>query len=93
MLVPINMGLILNLDVCVQRIIEGQNNVVITDRMWARLLSSTNQPSFITAKDVIEDSREEEEPPKTPRTQTSDDNSTDDKLMVNKEMNEHAVIG
>ncbi|XP_058206676.1 ATP-dependent 6-phosphofructokinase 3-like [Rhododendron vialii] len=75
------------------RINEGQNNVVITDRMWARLLSSTNQPSFITAKDVIEDSREEEEPPKTPQTQTSDDNSADDKLMVNKEMSEHAVIG
>lgn len=28
------------------RIIENQNKVVITDRMWARLLSSTNQPSF-----------------------------------------------
>ncbi|XP_028794814.1 ATP-dependent 6-phosphofructokinase 6-like [Neltuma alba] len=29
------------------RIIKGQKRVVITDRMWARLLSSTNQPSFI----------------------------------------------
>lgn len=29
-----------------QRVIEKQNKVVITDRMWARLLSSTNQPSF-----------------------------------------------
>ncbi|GAB4842318.1 ATP-dependent 6-phosphofructokinase 3 [Ancistrocladus abbreviatus] len=29
------------------RIIEKQNRVVITDRMWARLLSSTNQPSFM----------------------------------------------
>lgn len=29
--------------------------MVITDRMWARLLSSTNQPSFITTnKEVIE---------------------------------------
>lgn len=34
-----------------QRIIEKQNKVVITDRMWARLLSSTNQPSFLSAKD------------------------------------------
>ncbi|KAK8515481.1 hypothetical protein V6N12_075523 [Hibiscus sabdariffa] len=34
------------------RIIEKQNKVVITDRMWARLLSSTNQPSFLSAKDV-----------------------------------------
>ncbi|KAL8504030.1 hypothetical protein ACS0TY_022680 [Phlomoides rotata] len=32
------------------RVIEKQNNVVITDRMWARLLSSTNQPSFIGPK-------------------------------------------
>ncbi|KAL6578478.1 ATP-dependent 6-phosphofructokinase 7 [Orobanche minor] len=29
------------------RITERQNMVVITDRMWARLLSSTNQPSFL----------------------------------------------
>ncbi|GMJ15694.1 phosphofructokinase 3 [Hibiscus trionum] len=38
------------------RIIEKQNKVVITDRMWARLLSSTNQPSFLRAKDVIDPS-------------------------------------
>lgn len=36
------------------RIIEKQNKVVITDRMWARLLSSTNQPSFLSAKVVAE---------------------------------------
>lgn len=29
-----------------QRVINTQNNVVTTDRMWARLLSSTNQPGF-----------------------------------------------
>ncbi|KAK7349218.1 hypothetical protein VNO77_06408 [Canavalia gladiata] len=29
------------------RINERQKKVVITDRMWARLLSSTNQPSFL----------------------------------------------
>ncbi|KAI4350764.1 hypothetical protein L6164_005184 [Bauhinia variegata] len=40
------------------KIIEKQNKVVITDRMWARLLSSTNQPSFLTAKDVIEDKKD-----------------------------------
>ncbi|XP_029127292.1 ATP-dependent 6-phosphofructokinase 3 isoform X1 [Cajanus cajan] len=43
------------------RIIEGQNKVVITDRMWARLLSSTNQPSFMISKVLIEEKREEEE--------------------------------
>ncbi|OAY84413.1 ATP-dependent 6-phosphofructokinase 3-like [Ananas comosus] len=44
------------------RITEAQNKVVITDRMWARLLSSTNQPSFLSTKD-IEDSKKEIEPP------------------------------
>ncbi|KAM1013303.1 hypothetical protein EV1_042899 [Malus domestica] len=43
-------------------ITEKQNKVVITDRMWARLLSSTNQPSFLNPKDVKE-VLEEEEPP------------------------------
>ncbi|WOG84058.1 hypothetical protein DCAR_0103238 [Daucus carota subsp. sativus] len=36
------------------RITEMQNKVVITDRMWARLLSSTNQPSFLGPKDAVE---------------------------------------
>ncbi|GMI84295.1 phosphofructokinase 3 [Hibiscus trionum] len=46
------------------RIIEKQNKVVITDRMWARLLSSTNQPSFLSAKDVVDDKTDLE--PSTP---------------------------
>ena len=32
-----------------QRVTEKQNRVNIADRMWARLLSSTNQPAFIDA--------------------------------------------
>ncbi|EPS62819.1 hypothetical protein M569_11969, partial [Genlisea aurea] len=36
------------------RIIEKQKNVVITDRMWARLLSSTNQPSFLEPNECEE---------------------------------------
>jgi len=43
-----------------QRIIEGQNKVVITDRMWARLLSSTNQPSFTISKTLGEEKKEDE---------------------------------
>lgn len=43
-------------------ITEKQNNVVITDRMWARLLSSTNQPSFLNPKDVSEVQKEEQPP-------------------------------
>ncbi|XP_062148905.1 ATP-dependent 6-phosphofructokinase 3-like [Alnus glutinosa] len=63
------------------RIIERQNNVVITDRMWARLLSSTNQPSFLSAKDVIEDKREEEPP-----TQILDEEKDSDDNAVKKEV-------
>ncbi|KAK8935453.1 6-phosphofructokinase 3 [Platanthera zijinensis] len=44
------------------RVTETQNQVVITDRMWARLLSSTNQPSFLSQK-MVEDARQEEEHP------------------------------
>ena len=43
-----------------QRITEGQNKVVITDRMWAMLLSSTNLPNFMIAKTVSVEKREEE---------------------------------
>ncbi|KAG4980814.1 hypothetical protein JHK82_034064 [Glycine max] len=42
------------------RITEGQNNVVITDSMWVRLLSSTNLPSFTIAKTVSKEKRQEE---------------------------------
>jgi len=38
----------------VQLINEGEKRVVITDRMWARLLSSTHQPSFLNPKDITE---------------------------------------
>ncbi|KAL4567788.1 hypothetical protein LXL04_023382 [Taraxacum kok-saghyz] len=50
------------------RITEKQNNVVITDRMWARLLSSTNQPSFLRPKEIIEVRKQEE-------LQTDEENS------------------
>ncbi|KAB1209256.1 6-phosphofructokinase 3 [Morella rubra] len=63
------------------RIIERQNNVVITDRMWARLLSSTNQPSFLIPIDIIEDKREEEPP-----TQISDEGAYSDENVVKKEV-------
>lgn len=45
-----------------QQVTERQNKVVITDRMWARLLSSTNQPSFVDPKQVIKDINADEEP-------------------------------
>ncbi|KAL0410558.1 UNVERIFIED_CONTAM: ATP-dependent 6-phosphofructokinase [Sesamum latifolium] len=50
------------------RITERQNKVVITDRMWARLLLSTNQPSFFTKNDVIQASNNKE-----PLTELLDD--------------------
>lgn len=37
----------------ISRITEAQNRVNISDRMWARLLSSTNQPPFIDADSKI----------------------------------------
>ncbi|CAL9195791.1 unnamed protein product [Musa hybrid cultivar] len=43
------------------RVTETCKKVVITDRMWARLLSSTNQPSFLS-HEHIEDAKEEDEP-------------------------------
>ncbi|KAF8388891.1 hypothetical protein HHK36_025572 [Tetracentron sinense] len=59
-----------------QHITERQNKVVITDRMWARLLSSTNQPSFLSPKDIIEDKREEGP---TPTQLLDGENCMDDK--------------
>ncbi|KAJ4952715.1 hypothetical protein NE237_029547 [Protea cynaroides] len=44
------------------RVTETQNKVVITDRMWARLLASTNQPSFLSEKDVVQFKKEREPP-------------------------------
>ncbi|XXG48203.1 hypothetical protein AAC387_Pa02g2715 [Persea americana] len=44
------------------RVTETQNMVVITDRMWARLLSSTNQPSFLSSKDMMEEKKVEQQP-------------------------------
>ncbi|KVH89935.1 Phosphofructokinase [Cynara cardunculus var. scolymus] len=43
------------------RIVGHHNTVVITDRMWARLLSSTNQPSFLRPQEVIEFQKAEEQ--------------------------------
>ncbi|KAF8696360.1 hypothetical protein HU200_037269 [Digitaria exilis] len=34
------------------RVTSTRNKVRITDRMWARLLSSTNQPSFLSKEDI-----------------------------------------
>ncbi|MED6132038.1 ATP-dependent 6-phosphofructokinase 3 [Stylosanthes scabra] len=60
------------------RINENQNHVVITDRMWARLLSSTNQPSFLGDKCHNEDNAEEEE---ESLDQLVDGNFSDDTLI------------
>ncbi|KAF5456444.1 hypothetical protein F2P56_025929 [Juglans regia] len=57
------------------RVTERQNKVVITDRMWARLLASTNQPSFLDPKDVTEVKKEEE-----PQTQLLDGENCKDPL-------------
>ncbi|KAI3458357.1 hypothetical protein Pfo_015020 [Paulownia fortunei] len=38
----------------INRVTETQNTVKVTDRMWARLLASTNQPSFLSCEVVQE---------------------------------------
>ncbi|CAF1706435.1 hypothetical protein HID58_054619 [Brassica napus] len=45
------------------RITEKQNSVAITDRMWTRLMSSTNQSSFLDPKDITEEKNEVPEKP------------------------------
>ena len=53
--------------------------MVITDRMWARLVSSTNQPSFLGSV-VIAKAKEEEQP----QTQLLDgENCNDEKINEN----------
>ncbi|KAM7509618.1 hypothetical protein LguiA_020071 [Lonicera macranthoides] len=64
------------------RIIERQNKVVITDRMWARLLSSTNQPSFLRGKYIVDHDNEEEEKPQT--QQQLENSCSDDNKLVKK---------
>ncbi|GAU34893.1 hypothetical protein TSUD_144240 [Trifolium subterraneum] len=60
------------------RITERQNNVVITDRMWARLLSSTNQPSFMEVKSSDADKKEENSFDQLEDVHCSEDHSFDD---------------
>ncbi|CAH8353983.1 unnamed protein product [Eruca vesicaria subsp. sativa] len=38
----------------ISRVTEVTNTVKLTDRMWARLLASTNQPSFFTGEGVLQ---------------------------------------
>ncbi|KDO40004.1 hypothetical protein CISIN_1g0094441mg, partial [Citrus sinensis] len=37
----------------IARVTETQKTVKLTDRMWARLLASTNQPSFLNCSEVL----------------------------------------
>ncbi|KAB5552595.1 hypothetical protein DKX38_009906 [Salix brachista] len=68
------------------RIIEKQNNVVITDRMWARLLSSTNQPSFMSDKDVTEENISGGKKEEGPATQLLDNGDCADGVLGKKEV-------
>ncbi|GAB4852690.1 ATP-dependent 6-phosphofructokinase 3 [Ancistrocladus abbreviatus] len=61
-----------------RHITEQQNRVVITDRMWARLLSSTNQPSFMKPRGAIKDEQEKKE-----ALPSVEEKQTDDKLASN----------
>ncbi|KAL6980920.1 ATP-dependent 6-phosphofructokinase 4, chloroplastic [Sarracenia purpurea var. burkii] len=39
----------------IARVTEAQNTVKLTDRMWARLLASTNQPSFLQNNELMQE--------------------------------------
>lgn len=39
----------------IARVTETQNTVELTGRMWARLLASTNQPSFVTNHEALKE--------------------------------------
>jgi hypothetical protein len=41
----------------IPRVVSTQRHVNVADRMWARLLSGTNQPDFLRYKVVIEERR------------------------------------
>jgi hypothetical protein len=43
-----------------QHVTETQNTVKLTDRMWARLLASTNQPSFLDRGEAIPEKVDQE---------------------------------
>lgn len=81
-----------------QRVIEKPNKVVITDRMWARLLSSTNQPSFmhppkgaiiegkqdevVLSESAAEESNENEKCTPTSTSLSIHDNHVDDQYSM-----------
>lgn len=44
-----------NCNTLLQRVTEKQKTVQLTDRMWARLLASTNQPSFVSPDDLTQE--------------------------------------
>ncbi|KNA26065.1 hypothetical protein SOVF_000610 [Spinacia oleracea] len=80
------------------RVIEKPNKVVITDRMWARLLSSTNQPSFmhppkgaiiegkqdevVLSESAAEESNENEKCTPTSTSLSIHDNHVDDQYSM-----------
>ncbi|CAL5364108.1 unnamed protein product [Camellia sinensis] len=46
----------------IARVTETQNIVKLTDRMWARLLASTNQPSFFHNSEMMKEKLDRETP-------------------------------
>ncbi|KAL0875433.1 hypothetical protein Bca101_025138 [Brassica carinata] len=68
------------------RITEKQNHVVITGRMWARLLSSTNQPSFLKKQSFLGPKDIPEEKKETPLPDCRDCNGVVDIPPVTKEI-------
>uniref|UniRef100_A0A0E0JIG0 ATP-dependent 6-phosphofructokinase n=2 Tax=Oryza punctata TaxID=4537 RepID=A0A0E0JIG0_ORYPU len=67
------------------RVTSTRNKVKITDRMWARLLSSTNQPSFLSQKDIDAAREADKLASKSPVPVNTKEHGEDAKKLANGE--------
>ncbi|KAL5228537.1 hypothetical protein ABZP36_016802 [Zizania latifolia] len=73
------------------RVTSTRNKVKITDRMWARLLSSTNQPSFLSQKDIDEAREADKKANKPPAPASTREHGGDTKKQANGEASSNVI--
>ncbi|KAG8055496.1 hypothetical protein GUJ93_ZPchr0001g32646 [Zizania palustris] len=73
------------------RVTSTRNKVKITDRMWARLLSSTNQPSFLTQEDIDEAREADKKANKPPAPASTREHGGDTKKQAHGEASSNVV--
>ncbi|KAF0921240.1 hypothetical protein E2562_039454 [Oryza meyeriana var. granulata] len=74
------------------RVTSTRNKVKITDRMWARLLSSTNQPSFLSQKDIDAAREADKLANKSPVPVNTKEHGEDAKKVENGEASSDVVV-